>query len=39
MEGLGKDFVKEVDKTIDRIIENPKQFPEVKQKQARKASV
>jgi len=38
-EGLGKDFVKEVDKTIDRIAQNPEQFPKVKQKQVRKANV
>jgi hypothetical protein len=31
-ESLGKDFVKEVDNTIDRIAENPKQFLKVKQK-------
>jgi len=38
-EGLSKDFVKEVDKTIDRIVQNPEQFPKVKQKQVRKANV
>jgi hypothetical protein len=38
-EGLGKDFIKEVDNTIDRIAENPEQFPKVKQKQVRKANV
>ena len=38
-ESLGKDFVKEVDKTFDRIAENPEQFPKVKQKRVRKASV
>ncbi len=38
-EGLGKDVVKEVDNTIDRIAENPEKFPKVKQKQVRKASV
>jgi hypothetical protein len=38
-EGLGKDFVGEVDNTINRIAENPEQFPKVKQKQVRKANV
>ncbi|MFN8256254.1 MAG: type II toxin-antitoxin system RelE/ParE family toxin [Bacteroidales bacterium] len=37
--GLGKRFVKEVDNTINRIIENPVQFPKIKQKQVRKANV
>jgi toxin ParE1/3/4 len=38
-ESLGNDFIKEVDETIVRIDENPEQFPKVKQKQIRKASV
>jgi plasmid stabilization system protein ParE len=38
-ESLGKDFVKEVDSTFDRIAENPEQFPKVKQKHVRKASL
>jgi len=38
-EGLGKEFVQEIDKTIDKIVENPEQFPKVKRKQVRKANV
>lgn len=36
---LGKDFVKEVDNTFDRIAENPEQFPKIKRLPVRKASL
>ena len=38
-ESLGKDFVKELDNTFNRIAENPEQFQKLRQKQVRKASV
>jgi len=37
-EGLGDEFVDEVEKTTEKIVQNPLQFPKVK-KDLRKASV
>ena len=37
--GLGDEFINEIDKTLNRIIANPEQFPKVKRKQSRKAIV
>lgn len=38
-EGLGKEFVNEVDSTIIRITDNPEQFPKTKRKSVRKANI
>lgn len=39
MEGLGNEFLTEIEKTIDRITAVPEQFPKIKNKQIRKAHV
>jgi len=38
-ENLDIEFVNEIEKTLDRIVANPEQFPKVKQKPIRKALV
>jgi plasmid stabilization system protein ParE len=37
--GLGKDFVSEVNLTIERIVANPEQFIKLRNRQVRKAKV